>query len=48
MGGLVTINGKTVPFVIGGAAPTVLTPTKIVPKVKPNRKPDYRYQRIDG
>ena len=48
VGGLVSINGKTVPFVIGGAAPTVLTPTKIVPKVKPNRKPVYRYQRIDG
>ncbi len=48
VGGLVTIDGQTVPFVIGGAAPTVLSPNKVVPKVKPNRKPVYRYQRIDG
>ena len=48
VGGLVTINGQTVPFVIGGAAPTVLTPMKVVPKVRPDRKPIYRYQRIDG
>lgn len=48
VGGLVTINGKTIPFVIGGSGPTVLSPTKIVPKVKPDRKPIYRYQRIDG
>ncbi len=48
VGGLVTINGQTIPFLIGGTGPTVLSPTKIVPKVKPNRKPVYRYQRIDG
>ena len=48
VGGLVTINGQTIPFLIGGTAPSVLSPTKIVPKVKPNRKPVYRYQRIDG
>jgi len=48
VGGLVTINGQTIPFVIGGAAPTVLSPIKVAPKVKPDRKPIYRYQRIDG
>jgi len=48
VGGLVSIDGKTVPFCIGCAGPTVLSPNKIVPKVKPDRKPVYRYQRIDG
>jgi type IV pilus assembly protein PilY1 len=37
-----------VPFVIGGSGPTVLSPTKVTPAVKPHRKPIYRYQRIDG
>jgi type IV pilus assembly protein PilY1 len=48
VGGLVSIDGKTVPFCIGCSGPTVLSPNKIVPKVKPDRKPVYRYQRIDG
>lgn len=48
VGGVVSINGASVPFIIGGSAPTVLTPKKVEPKVKPNRKPIYRYQRIDG
>jgi len=48
VGGVVTIDGVKTPFLIGGTAPTVLSPTKVVPKVKPNRKPVYRYQRIDG
>jgi len=48
VGGVVRINGVLTPFLIGGTAPTVLSPTKIVPKVKPNRKPIYRYERIDG
>ena len=47
VGGLVTINGQTIPFVIGAGAPSVLSPVKVVPKVTPNRKPVYRYQRID-
>ena len=47
VGGLVIVDGKTVPFVIGGPGPTPLSPKKIVPKVKANRKPVYRYQRID-
>ena len=45
---VVRINGVPTPFLIGGTAPTVLSPIKIVPKVKPNRKPIYRYERIDG
>ncbi len=48
VGGLVSIDGKTVPFCIGCSGPTVLSPNKIVPKVKPDRKPVYRYQKIDG
>ena len=48
VGGVVTIDGVPTPFLIGGAAPTVLSPTKVVPQVKANRKPVYRYQRIDG
>jgi type IV pilus assembly protein PilY1 len=48
VGGVVTVDGKLVPFLIGGKAPTVLSPTTVIPKVKPDRKPVYRYQRIDG
>ena len=48
VGGIVTINGVPTPFLIGGTAPTVLSPSLVVPKVKPDRKPVYRYQRIDG
>lgn len=47
VGGLVEVDGKTVPFVIGGPGPTPLSPKKIVPKVRADRKPSYRYQRID-
>ena len=47
VGGVVSIDGKTVPFLIGGPGASPLSPTKIVPKVKPNRRPVYRYQRID-
>jgi type IV pilus assembly protein PilY1 len=48
VGGVVRINGILTPFLIGGTAPTVLSPTRIIPKVKPNRKPIYRYERVDG
>ncbi|HWW69173.1 MAG TPA: PilC/PilY family type IV pilus protein [Duganella sp.] len=48
VGGLVSIDGKTLPFCIGCSGPTVLSPNKIVPKVKPDRKPVYRYQKIDS
>ena len=48
VGGVVRIDGVLTPFLIGGTAPTVLSPTRIVPKVKPNRKPIYRYERVDG
>jgi type IV pilus assembly protein PilY1 len=48
VGGVVRINGLLTPFLIGGTAPTVLSPTRIIPKVKPNRKPIYRYERVDG
>lgn len=48
VGGLVSIDGKTVPFCIGCTGPTVLSPNKIVPKVKPDRKPVYRSQKIDS
>lgn len=47
VGGVVLVDGKLVPFVIGGPGPTPLSPTKVVPKVRPDRKPVYRYQRID-
>lgn len=47
VGGLVVVDGKTVPFVIGGPGPTPLTPEKIKPKIRADRKPTYRYQRID-
>lgn len=47
VGGLVEVGGVTVPFVIGGPGPTPLSPVKIVPKVRADRKPVYRYQRID-
>jgi type IV pilus assembly protein PilY1 len=48
VGGVVMIDGQSVPFVIGGTGPTVLSPSKVVPNVKAYRKPTYRYQRIDG
>lgn len=48
VGGLVEVDGKTVPFVIGGPGPTPITPDKITPKVKPDRHPAYRYRRIDN
>ncbi|MEJ8810208.1 PilC/PilY family type IV pilus protein [Variovorax ureilyticus] len=48
VGGLVSIDGKTVPFCIGCSGPTVLSPNKITPKVKPDRKPVYRFQKIDS
>jgi type IV pilus assembly protein PilY1 len=48
VGGVVKIDGQSVPFVIGGQGPTVLSPSKVVPNVKAYRKPIYRYQRIDG
>ena len=48
VGGLVSIDGKKIPFCIGCAGPTVLSPSKIVPKVRPDRKPVYRYQKIDS
>ncbi|MDO8719371.1 MAG: PilC/PilY family type IV pilus protein [Polaromonas sp.] len=47
VGGLVEINGKTVPFLIGGPGPTPLSPKKVAPQVRADRKPVYRYQRID-
>ncbi|MCM5570622.1 PilC/PilY family type IV pilus protein [Burkholderiaceae bacterium FT117] len=47
VGGVVLVDGKLVPFVIGGPGPTPLSPTKVVPKVRPDRKPVFRYQRID-
>lgn len=47
VGGLVEVGGVTVPFVIGGPGPTPLSPVKIIPKVRADRKPVYRYQRID-
>ncbi len=47
VGGLVSIDGKTIPFCIGCTGPTVLSPSKIVPKVRADRKPVYRYQKID-
>ena len=48
VGGLVSIDGKTIPFCIGCTGPTVLSPSKIVPKIRADRKPVYRYQKIDN
>jgi type IV pilus assembly protein PilY1 len=48
VGGLVSIDGNNVPFCIGCPNPSPIAPNKIVPKVKPDRKPIYRYQRIDS
>lgn len=47
VGGVVLIDGKRVPFCIGCPGDSVLDPTKIKPKVKPDRKPVYRYRQID-
>lgn len=48
VGGLVEVDGKKVPFLIGGPGATPITPSKITPKVKPDRHPNYRYRRIDN
>lgn len=48
VGGVVSIDGQSVPFCIGCAGPTVVTPKKLTPTVKPNRKPVYRFQKIDS
>jgi len=48
VGGVVSIDGESVPFCIGCSGPTVVTPKKLTPTVKPNRKPVYRYQKIDS
>ena len=48
VGGVVSIDGQNVPFCIGCAGPTVLSPKRITPNVDPRRKPVYRYQKIDS
>lgn len=48
VGGIVAVDRQNLPFCIGCAGVSVLEPKKVPPKVKPNRKPIYRYQRIDG
>jgi type IV pilus assembly protein PilY1 len=48
VGGLVVVDGKTVPFIIGGPGATPISPSKISPKVRPDRHPAYRYRRIDN
>ncbi len=48
VGGVVLVDGKLVPFVIGGPGPTPLSPIKVTPKVRADRKPVYRYQGIDS
>ena len=47
VGGVVVVDGKQVPFVIGGPGPTPISPQKITPKIRADRKPIYRVQRID-
>ena len=47
VGGVVIVDGKQVPFVIGGPGPTPISPQKITPKIRADRKPIYRVQRID-
>ncbi|MDT3678177.1 MAG: PilC/PilY family type IV pilus protein [Burkholderiaceae bacterium] len=48
VGGVVLVEGKLVPFVIGGPGPTPLSPLKVTPKVRADRTPVYRYQGIDS
>ena len=48
VGGVVSVDGQNVPFCIGCAGPTVLSPKRITPNVDPRRKPVYRYQKIDS
>jgi type IV pilus assembly protein PilY1 len=48
VGGLVQVGDTTVPFIIGGPGPTPISPAKITPVVKPDRRPTYRYRRIDN
>lgn len=48
VGGLVQVGDTTVPFIIGGPGPTPISPSKITPVVKPDRRPTYRYRRIDN
>jgi type IV pilus assembly protein PilY1 len=47
VGGVVMVDGKPVPFVIGGPGKTPITPKKVVPIVRPDRKPVFRTIRID-
>lgn len=47
VGGTVLIAGERVPFVIGGPGSTPISPQKVVPKVRADRRPLYRVQRID-
>jgi type IV pilus assembly protein PilY1 len=48
VGGVVSIDGKSKVFCIGCPNPSPIAPKEIIPNVKKNRKPVYRYQRIDG
>ncbi len=47
VGGTVLIADQRVPFVIGGPGPTPISPQKVVPQVRADRRPVYRVQRID-
>lgn len=51
VGGVVVIgegdSQRAVPFIIGGPGATPISPKRVTPNVRANRKPLYRYQRID-
>lgn len=48
VGGVVSIDGKSKVFCIGCPNPSPVAPKEIIPNVKKNRKPVYRFQRIDS
>jgi type IV pilus assembly protein PilY1 len=48
VGGVVSIGDKSKVFCIGCPSPSPIAPKEIIPDVKKNRKPVYRFQRIDG
>ena len=51
VGGVVVIGDgssqRSVPFIIGGPGATPISPKRVTPSVRANRKPLYRFQRID-
>lgn len=48
VGGPVVVDGEKLQFCVGCPASSPQEGTELHPKIKPNRKPIYRYQRIDN